>query len=291
MFTFPRGGRPSREDCSPYLCSPADLTASYTRCRLAGLPVEQCKPQVILPETHLASRLTANSFLFMVADQLINSTCYFRPGYIFILCDLELTALKLYAPRDVLKATEKMGVLPGTVLTEESCGTNALSLARENGKIVAIRAEQHYSTLFKNWWCVAGPVKDGEGKTIGYLDISMPASKELGFAADLLKSLLILMGKQIYILSLERIIAQVHPLSPLPPEVEKELTSREEEILKLLLRRLSSREIAAALHLSVNTVNTHRKNIYQKLGVEGLTGLLAKLASNLNHSHIKPKPV
>ncbi len=187
-----------------------------------------------------------------------------------------------------MKAAEKMGVHPGTVLTEESCGTNALSLARADGEIVAIRAEQHYSTLFKNWWCVAGPVKDGEGKIVGYLDISMSAAKELGLAAQLLKSLLISIEKQIHILSLERIIAQLDPLLPLLPEVEKELTSREKEILKLLLRRMSSREIAAALHLSVNTVNTHRKNIYQKLGVEGLTGLLEKLTSNLDQSNIEP---
>ncbi len=100
MFSFPRGKRPSMEDWFPYLCSPADLTASYTRCRIAGVPVELSKPQSILPETHLTSRLAANSLLLMNTDQLINSTCYLRPlkEYIFILCDPELTALKLYAP-------------------------------------------------------------------------------------------------------------------------------------------------------------------------------------------------
>ncbi|QKW11218.1 AAA family ATPase [Streptomyces sp. NA04227] len=43
------------------------------------------------------------------------------------------------------------------------------------------------------------------------------------------------------------------------------LTPREHEVLCLLARLLSVEEIAAELHLSVNTVKTHLKNVYRKL--------------------------
>ena len=46
------------------------------------------------------------------------------------------------------------------------------------------------------------------------------------------------------------------------------LTPRETEVLKLLQVRLTDREIAAALHVSRETVHTHTRNLYQKLQVE-----------------------
>ena len=42
---------------------------------------------------------------------------------------------------------------------------------------------------------------------------------------------------------------------------------REKEILRCIRKGLSSKEIAAALYISVNTVNRHRQNILEKLSV------------------------
>jgi DNA-binding CsgD family transcriptional regulator len=51
------------------------------------------------------------------------------------------------------------------------------------------------------------------------------------------------------------------------PELDLPLTRRECEILALLATRLSDKEIAQRLNISPNTVNTHLKRIYRKLGV------------------------
>jgi LuxR family maltose regulon positive regulatory protein len=45
------------------------------------------------------------------------------------------------------------------------------------------------------------------------------------------------------------------------------LSERELEVLRLLRSELDGPEIANALFVSVNTVRTHTKNIYSKLGV------------------------
>jgi DNA-binding CsgD family transcriptional regulator len=182
-------------------------------------------------------------------------------------------ALKLYAAKEFLEMVEKAEVVTGTVFTEESCGTNALSLAREHSRIIAIRGDQHYSNLFKNWCCLAGPVKDCTGKIIGYLDISISATQELYFAAELLKALILAVEKETFLFNLALNGLQQEPPSPLPPEAEKKLTLRECEICKLLLQRLSSTEIAATLQLSISTVRTYRKKIYQKLSVNSLDEL------------------
>mgnify|MGYP000845931139 FL=1 len=45
------------------------------------------------------------------------------------------------------------------------------------------------------------------------------------------------------------------------------LTDRENEIMELVSRGLNNEEIGAKLCISVNTVRTHIKNIYQKYGL------------------------
>ena len=52
------------------------------------------------------------------------------------------------------------------------------------------------------------------------------------------------------------------------------LTEREKEILKLIAEELSNVEIAERLFLSVRTVDTHRRNIIQKLDVKNTAGMV-----------------
>ncbi|MFF8263656.1 LuxR C-terminal-related transcriptional regulator [Streptomyces virginiae] len=52
-----------------------------------------------------------------------------------------------------------------------------------------------------------------------------------------------------------------------PPPVVEPLSARETEVLRQAARMLSTEEIAAELYVSANTVKTHLKSIYRKLGV------------------------
>lgn len=65
--------------------------------------------------------------------------------------------------------------------------------------------------------------------------------------------------------------------SSLPAAVK--LSSREKEIIRLIRAGLGNREIADQLFLSELTVKTHRKNMYQKLGVNNVAGLLQAVQS------------
>jgi ATP/maltotriose-dependent transcriptional regulator MalT len=53
------------------------------------------------------------------------------------------------------------------------------------------------------------------------------------------------------------------------PDLIEPLTIREREVLDLLARRLSNKEIADTLCLSWQTVAKHTNNLYQKLRVTG----------------------
>ena len=56
-------------------------------------------------------------------------------------------------------------------------------------------------------------------------------------------------------------------------EEKENLSSREKEIISLVVKGLTNQEIADKLFLSVHTVMTHRRNIARKLQIHSATGL------------------
>jgi len=62
------------------------------------------------------------------------------------------------------------------------------------------------------------------------------------------------------------------------------LTQRENEVLSLLIQGLTNKDIAEQLHISINTLKVHIRNLYGKIGVENRTQALVKLNQH------KPSP-
>ncbi|WP_372886400.1 response regulator [Shimia sp.] len=62
-------------------------------------------------------------------------------------------------------------------------------------------------------------------------------------------------------------------LEPEDGDQRESLTSREQTVLLQLAQGKSNKEVAAALNISVRTVETHRKNIKRKLGISSTAGL------------------
>jgi two-component system response regulator NreC len=52
------------------------------------------------------------------------------------------------------------------------------------------------------------------------------------------------------------------------------LTQREREVLQLLSESMTTKEVAFHLHVSIKTVETHRRNIMEKLSVHTITDLV-----------------
>ncbi|WP_167509474.1 response regulator transcription factor [Corallococcus llansteffanensis] len=72
------------------------------------------------------------------------------------------------------------------------------------------------------------------------------------------------------------------PMSiPLPVDMRRKLTRREADIAKYLLRSWSSEQIASELVIAVDTVDTHVRNIREKLGIDSRMDLLY-LAARFN---------
>jgi DNA-binding NarL/FixJ family response regulator len=58
------------------------------------------------------------------------------------------------------------------------------------------------------------------------------------------------------------------------PDEGKLLTDREREVLGLIAKEYSNKQIAETLFISERTVETHRKNIFRKTGTGSLVGLI-----------------
>jgi DNA-binding NarL/FixJ family response regulator len=69
------------------------------------------------------------------------------------------------------------------------------------------------------------------------------------------------------------------------------MTPREAEVLPLLQQGRSNAQIALALHVGVETVRTHARNIYRKLGVSSRRELAAPAASPASSTAPAPRRV
>ena len=68
-------------------------------------------------------------------------------------------------------------------------------------------------------------------------------------------------------------------VQPASSSIEESLTSREKEILELLVLGQANKQIAEKLFVSIDTVKTHLKNIYQKLDVNSRLQAVARANS------------
>ena len=69
--------------------------------------------------------------------------------------------------------------------------------------------------------------------------------------------------------------------------LDKELSSQELSIAQKIAEGLSNPAIAEELHISVNTVKYHIKNLFKKMNVSNRTELLTKIYTLNQHSVTK----
>ncbi|MEQ8924854.1 MAG: response regulator transcription factor [Fulvivirga sp.] len=78
-------------------------------------------------------------------------------------------------------------------------------------------------------------------------------------------------SKDVYEAIINR-IAKKNPKKRISLEIE--LSSREREVLKLIIAEFSNQEIADQLFISIRTVETHKRNLLDKTGCKNIVGLV-----------------
>ena len=122
---------------------------------------------------------------------------------------------------------------------------------RKNGKLVneyrILNEKGNYIRVIEQQVILENDKHNNIWLALGIIDISPDQSSDAEFCSRLID---IHTGK-IYMFP--------------PQDKESMLTAREKEILRLISKGLISKQIADKLYISVNTVNTHRQKILEKL--------------------------
>ncbi|MCT4698827.1 MULTISPECIES: response regulator [Tenacibaculum] len=89
---------------------------------------------------------------------------------------------------------------------------------------------------------------------------------------ELLKAIkTILKGDNYFSPRIKNILMEAMFVAKSKPEIS--LTKREKEVLKLIAKEFTTKEIAAQLFLSTHTIESYRKNLISKLSVRNIAGL------------------
>jgi DNA-binding NarL/FixJ family response regulator len=116
----------------------------------------------------------------------------------------------------------------------------------------------------------------GQGDLVNQMiddaDISGYVLKNIG-KQELVKALEKISGGGIYFS--EEVLQEMTRASEMKKENEEaHLTAREIEIIQLIEKELSNKQIAESLFLSERTIETHRKNIFRKTNTSSVIGLV-----------------
>ena len=96
-------------------------------------------------------------------------------GALLILTDDRSHILYVYGHSELLKSLSvTYNIRPGTSVSEDSVGTNAVALALYYKEMQIIKGSQHYCELFKTWTCIAIPIQIFNNEIIGSICVATP---------------------------------------------------------------------------------------------------------------------
>jgi len=254
-----------------FLATSEIIRDSHKRCRQGRVNANLTQMPTVLTDVQVKKLLEDSGFLLTAAWPIVKEDLYrnfTNEDQLIILCNGEGYAIALMSSPKALELCYSMNLGLGTCFGEEVCGTNAIAVAMHLKKMVVIKGEQHYCQLFKDWSCVAAPIRSPGGDIVGYLDVSMDSEEELGHTLALVQAAVICIEQKMYI---EKLLGEMTPKVITSPETLgrfETLSAREKQIFSSMAKGQTAGEIAGALGISKDTVGTYRKRIYKKLGIK-----------------------
>ncbi|MFA5806354.1 MAG: LuxR C-terminal-related transcriptional regulator [Melioribacteraceae bacterium] len=145
-------------------------------------------------------------------------------------------------------------------------GFSLLPEHRKEGKLIneyrILNEKGKYIRIIEQQMCLEVDINGNVWLALGIMDISPDQNDDAPFSSRLI--------------DFQKGAVYMFP----PPDKEAMLTAREKDVLLLISKGLISKQIADKLFISVNTVNTHRQRILEKLQADNAIEAI-KYASKL----------
>lgn len=114
-------------------------------------------------------------------------------------------------------------------------------------------------------------------------------SKDIS-AKDLVTAIInAVMGQRVFSNSILRIIQNKYVPYSDQAETMVMVSPREQEIMNLIAQGKTSQQISDELFISIRTVQAHRSNVMQKLGIKNAAGLIRYAVINYNKNQVDKK--
>lgn len=150
------------------------IDASHERSRRFGIMRTQRYPSQSLTSEQLAEQLAGSSHFIDLALPVIRQLygAVRGSGYFIVLTDANGCILHVIGDDEVIDEAQRLNMVTGAFMTEESIGTNAMGTALRTGKPIQVNATEHFIDAYHRWTCSAAPIQNLEGETIGTLNLT-----------------------------------------------------------------------------------------------------------------------
>ncbi|MDT0124768.1 LuxR C-terminal-related transcriptional regulator [Paenibacillus sp. RRE4] len=192
---------------------------------------------------------------------------FFYP-HLFFLVDLEGIVLDIHGEDSLYQDFEPLIVRPGSAMSMESGGINAISIAIKTGENIFLEGDEHQLSFFKSWLCLCSPIKV-QGEIVAFLNFS----RHTPFVYDSIFALV------------SSIVASIEYELELEMQTHNQIdnlfdtycfTAREREVANLWLQNKGALYIGEKLGITEGTVRNFVKKIYMKSGVNDRGGFMKK---------------
>ena len=130
-----------------------------------------------LPDDLIAARRDRATALSQVLP-LLRSTLLAlaeEAGNELVVCDVDGIVLWLAGPREVRRASERLGFVEGACWSERAVGTNGLGTALVDGRPIQVFGAEHSDAGHHGWVCTGAPIIDpASGRPLGAITLSGP---------------------------------------------------------------------------------------------------------------------
>lgn len=250
------------------------LIQSWEYCMCCGLSQDIKNPRLQLTQEELSKKLKANNNLIVkfnnFMDKHLVTLKKVESNYNVLLFDKEGYVLNTIHSQDKIDKKYRNFITPGVLYSEDSIGTNAISLIKLFRRPIFMLPQFHYCNKLKKWHEYCVPLHTNE-VIQGYILVvsCYPILKVMEGFVDLIKFNLC-----------ERSISETEDNYS-----TKRLTGKQYIVLKMIAEGLSDEHISRELKISLSTVKYHSQNIYKILRVTGRVEAVTK-ALALNEINI-----